>query len=508
MVRPVQRLGLGRPQRKKRGLNIAAMPNCEWWIDCARTETISFSSGSNVTQINDLSPRQKHLTKLGAGNETIYPVHVPADRGVMFLNSAFDQMKAGDIGDWNFMHNGNGCTIMCLVTVDSAQAANAVILATSSEASTGIGTNLWYFNASQQHNVTTRNGSSQTFYNTGAANSLTKGVPTILSVHIESRTGAPADLVTRSNGATDIMTSNLSTYSAGNSTGPLFVGKLPDAVFKCRMTFKKCVIFSRRISKAEENAILEDWARSENIAITRYAPRDLAVIAGQSNAKGRGAIADTEFAATPSVTNASIFNSNAYTWATLQAGTNNDAYNSSSLGVEMNLAKQFTTLSGKPLNIVKYAADGTAIASWDIANSNFINLQAAMKRAVWQLEDAGYVVKPFFIWQHGESDAGDTNLANLYGGKLQTFLSQILATQGYPQAPTYIVQLHQSPTAVGTDTVRSAQLSTAMTSPYSAYAKFVEVDDIAAHIDQHHLTATSLGAIGNRIARRVLGIAE
>lgn len=501
-------LNLGNKGRRRRPLNIASIPNCEFWVDAARTETHNYASGVNLTQLNDLSGKNRHLTKTGSGNDTIYPTYVSAERGVLFLNSAFDQMIAGAIGDWNFLHNGNGCTVMMLVKVDSAQAANAALLSTSSEATGGYGTNIWYYDTNQQYYVSTRAGAGQVFANSGANNSLTRNTPTILSLHMENRAGTPADLVTRYNGTTDLKIGNASAFSNSNSTGPLFIGKLASGVAKCKFLFKKCAIFSRRLSKAEENLILEDWAKSEGIALTRYGEMPLAVLSGQSNAKGRGVIADTSFAATPSVSNASIFNNTSLTWSTLQAGINNDAYSNATLGIEMNLAKQFTTLSGLPFYMVKFAVDGTPISSWDTANSNYTNLQAAMLRAYWNLEDSGYVVKPFFIWYQGESDSLDDTLAANYATNFQVFLSNILSTPGYAQSPTYIVQIHQSPPATGINAVRNNQLLTCMTTPYSAYCRHVEVDDIATNIDQHHVTAASLNAIGNRIARRYLGIAE
>ncbi len=465
-------LSLGVKSRRKR-LNVASMPNCELWIDCARSETI-------------------------------YPVHIPSERGLKFLNTAFDQMISGAIGDWNFLHNGNGCTILMLVKVDAAQSANAVLMSTSSEASTGIGTNVWYFNANQQYNVTTRNGSSQVFFNSGANNSLTRNANTILSVHIESRAGNPLDLVGRSNGATDVKTSNLSTYATGNSTGTLIVGKLPDANFKCNMIFKKCVIFSRRISKAEENRILEACAADEAISVTKYGERDLAILAGQSNATGRGLISASAFAPNETVANTQIFNSSNSTWATLQAGVNNAGFTTSHLGCEMNLAKKFTTLSGKNLQILKSTADGLPITSWDTANSNFINLQLAMRRAKWALEDDGYVPKPFFIWYQGESDAQTNAEAIAYAARLQSFLNALMATPGFEQMLSYIVQIAQNPVYADTGTVVNAQMTTCMTTPFSAYCHYVETSDIAVNSDQNHIDAPSLDALGERIARRYL----
>jgi hypothetical protein len=492
--------------RKKRGLNIAAIPNCEFWVDVARTNTITFVSGANVSQVRDLSGKSRHLTKTGSGNDTIYPVHVPAENGLRFLSGAFDQMIAGAIGNWNFLHNGNGCTVLALVKIDTAQAANGVILSTSSEAASGVGFNLWYYNTNQNMHTIVRNGAAQTFSNSGATNSLQKTVPKILSAHIENRAGNPPDMVTRVNGATDLRLNALSTFSASNSTGPLFIGKLPDAASKCSMVFKKCAIFSRRLSKAEENMILEEWARTENISLTRYPDRTLAVLAGQSNARGRGLISDTEFATTPAVTNARIFNSTGFSWATLTAGTNNDAFSTTTLGLEMNLAKQFITLTGQAIDLVKSGVHGTPITSWDIANSNFINLKAAMQRARWELEDAGNVVRPLFIWYQGESDALTTAEANLYQGRLGTFITNILNHDGFVQAPFYVVQISQSPTQPGTATVINAGVNLSVTSPTSAYVRSVEISDIATNLDENHINAVSLNAVALRIVRRFLGL--
>ena len=102
----------------------------------------------------------------------------------------------------------------------------------------------------------------------------------------------------------------------------------------------------------------------------------------------------------------------------------------------------------------------------------------------------------------------DTTLANNYATRLQTFITTLLTPEAYRQCPVYLVQTHQTPNAVGTNTVRDAQLLTSMTSPYSAYCRHVEVDDIADHIDQHHVKASTLNAIADRIARRYLGMSS
>jgi hypothetical protein len=493
-------------RNKRRRLNIAAMPNCEWWVDCGRTDTHTYATGVNVSQVRDLSGKGRHMTKTGAGNETVYPTYVAAEKAVYFLNSAFDQMIAGAQGDWNFLHNGNGATVLLLVKIESSYTGNGILLSTASETSGGIGLNLFYFNTNQQYNVTVRNGTSQTFYNSGATNSLAKNTSVILSYHMQNRTGAPPDLVTRYNGATDLRVSPLSSFSASNSTGTLFIGKLPDASSKARMYFKKCAIFSRRITKAEENMILEAWAREENISLTRYPQRDLIVLSGQSNATGYGQISESTFAAAPSVTNANIFNTGTMSWATLNAGTNNLGHTSSQMGIEMTLGRDFVAQTGRPVYIAKYAIENQGITNWDPGDANFDNLKLMMQRALWELEDAGYTVKTRFVWYQGESDAMDGTEAAQYQTRLQNFLTNILGgTPGYEQSPSYIVQIDQNPVYTGTNTVKTAQMAACMTVPYSAYAKLVEVADIVIHSDQNHMTAASYEAIGTRVVQRMLG---
>lgn len=500
------RAALG-PRGKRRKLNIAAIPNCEFWVDCARTNTITYASGSNVTLVNDLSGKNRHLTKTGSGNDTIYPVYNTAEKGLTFLNSAFDQMVAGAIGDWDFMHTGNGCSILLMLKIDAAASGNGVIMATSSDVAAGIGTNLWYYNTNQNLYINTRNGSGQPFAHSGANNSLSKNTTSIISVHMQNRTGNALDLVTRNNGATDLnVVGPLSAYGAGNSTGPLMIGKPHGSTPKCRMVFKKCAIFSRRLSKAEENLILESWAAEENTSLTRYAPKTLAVISGQSNATGYGQIAQSSFAGNTSVPNAFIFNNSTFAFATLNAGTNNLGHSSTQMGMEMTLGQSFVAQSGQPLYMVKYAIEGQDITTWNAGGANFTNLQNAMQRAVWNLEDAGHTVKPFFIWFHGESDTAASDNATNYQPRLQTFLGAILgATPGFAQAPSYIVQIDQDPAYAYTDVVRAAQMQACLTAPYSVYVHFVETGDLAAHEDRNHFTAAAQEALGTRVALRYLG---
>jgi hypothetical protein len=497
--------GLGARNRPRK-LNLASIPNCEFWVDAARGSTITYASGANVQQIADLSGKNRHLTKTGSGNDTIYPVYSSTEKGIQFLSSAFDHMVAGTIGDWNFLHNGTGCTILMMVKINSDFAATGTLLSTSSEVAAGIGTNVFYQNTNQNLNVTTRNGTSQTFVSNGAANSLQKDVTQIFSVHIESRTGTVPDLITRNKGVTDINTNALSAFNTSNSTDKLFVSKLASGVTKAKFILKKMAIYSRRLRPDEEQRILRAWAKDDSIALSLPAPKNLAIIAGQSNAKGRGTIADIAGynGGGATIANAFIWNNAGLTWPTLVAGTNNDALDNTKLGVEMSLAKNFVTSKGQPLYLVKSAVDGTAITQWTSPNTNFTNLRDAVQRAVWSIEDSGSVCKPVaFIWYQGEADALNGTEAAAYAGRLQQFITDVNTIPGIAQIPFYVVQIQQSPGQVGTAQVQQAGLVTAMTKPYSAYTTYVETSDIAVNFDTHHITAASFEALGARLVERI-----
>lgn len=488
-----------------RRLNLAAIPGCEFWVDAARGSTITYSSGSNVQQIQDLSGKGRHLTKAGSGNDTIYPVYNASEKGIQFLSSAFDQMVAGSAGDWNFLHNGTGCTVLMMVKINSDFAATGTLLSTSSEAGSGIGMNLFYQNTNQNLNVTVRNGASQTFVSNSATNSLQKDTTQIFSVHVESRTGTIPDLITRNKGVTDINTNALSTFNAANSTDKLFISKLASGVTKSKYILKKCAIFSRRLRPEEEQRILRAWAREEAIALSLPGPKYLAVISGQSNAKGRGVIADTAYVSGgATIANAFIWNNAGLTWPTLVAGTNNDAYDNTKLGVEMSLAKNFVTTKSQPLYIVKHAVDGTAITQWVPPNTNFNNLKDAIQRACWSIEDSGSPVKPVgFIWYQGEADALNGTEAAQYATRLQQLITEINGIYGIAQIPFYVVQIQQSPAQVGTVDVQQAGFVTSLTSPYSAYTNYIETGDISVNFDTHHITAASFEALGARIVSRM-----
>ena len=498
--------GIGGGRGKPRRLNLANIPNCEFWIDAARANTITYASGSNVQQISDLSGKNRHLTKTGSGNDTIYPVYSSAEKGIQFLSTAFDQMVAGSAGDWNFLHNGTGCTVLMMLKINSDFVAQGTLLSTSSEAGAGIGMNLFYMNTNQNLSVTVRNGASQTFVSAGANNSLLKDTTQIFSVHVENRAGSVPDLITRNKGVTDINTNALSTFNAGNSTDKLFITKLASGVTKSKCIVKKIAIYSRRLRPAEEQAILRAWAKDEALTLSLPVPKNLAVICGQSNAKGRGVISDIAgySGGGATITNAFMWNNSGFSWPTLVAGTNNDAYDATKLGVEMSLAKNFVTNKGQPLYIVKSAIDGTAITQWVSGTGNFTTLSSVVQRAVWAIEDTGSVCKPIaFIWYQGESDALSTTEAGLYAGRLQQFITDVNTIYGISQIPFYIVQIQQSPTQVGTAQVQQAGLITAMTLPYSAYTNFIETGDISTNLDTNHITAASFEALGARIVSRI-----
>lgn len=502
----LQTFGLGKSRQTQKSLNIATIPNCEFWIDLSREESLTFESGVNVTQVNDLSYNERHLTKAGAENETVYPTYNASEKGLQFSNMAFDQMKTGEIGDWNFLHNGLGCSILILFKISSDYASNGALFSTSSPASSGIGTNLYYYNDTQRFRHTVRNGSSLALSSYGQAGSMPKDEDRILSLHVESKAGALNDSVIRTNGTTDFQGNALSSFSSSDSSGALFFGKLATGgVFAPKFILKKCAIFSRRLTKREENAILNDWQKDSQISLTNYGKRDFAVIAGQSNAKGRGTISESAFDSEAVVANAEIFNASTLSWSTLEAGINNDAYTSSDLGVEMNFAKTYTDNTGETLSLVKYAVDSTSITQWTVGTGNFNTLKGEISAAIQTLEDEGYEINPVsFIWYQGESDTSVSDNYNAYEDNLINLIEGLNTIPQFEQTPFTIVEIQQNPYLAGTSIVQNAGLSVTNTAPYSAYSHYIQTDDIVTLFDANHADGESLDAIGARITQTIL----
>lgn len=502
----LQTFGIGQNRHRSKGLNIAAIPNCELWIDLSKKETVTFESGNNASSISDLSGKGRHLTKIGAGNETTYPVYNDSEKGIQFSNMAFDQMKSGSTGDWNFMHDGSGCSVLILFKINPDYNSVGALISTSSPSASGIGTNLYYYNDTGRYRHTVRNGSSLALSSYGQTNSMPKDVDRVLSLHTQLKAGALNDSVIRADGATEFQGNSLSTFSSNDSSGSLFFGKLATGgVFAPKYILKKCAIFSRRLTKREENAILNDWEKDSDITLTQYGKRDLAVIAGQSNAKGRGDISASAFNTTPTVTNAEIFNTNTLSWNTLEAGVNNDAFTPSDLGVEMNFAKTYTDNTNQPLTLVKYAVDSTSITQWITGTGNFNTLTDHITTAIQTIEDDGYEVNPIgFIWYQGESDTSLSINYNAYEANLKNMLNGLNTIPQFEQTTVALVEIQQNPYVAGTTVVQNAGITVSNTAPYNSYTHYIQTDDITTLVDTYHVDAPSLDAIGARITQTLL----
>ncbi len=498
--------GLGHSRNNKKSLNIANIPNCELWIDLSLRDNVTFETGFNVSHVNDMSGKARHLTKLGAGNETVYPVYDESERGLSFSNMAFDQMISGAIGDWNFMHDGSGCSILILFKIAEDYHSNGALFSTSSPATSGIGTNLYYYNDSQRYRHTIRNGSSLALSSYGSTNSMKKGEDRILSLHTKLISGAVNDTVIRSNGANDFMGNNLSSFSNENSSGPLFFGKLAtEGVFAPKFILKKCAIFSRRLTKREENMILNAWQKDTDIIITEYGKKDLAIIAGQSNATGRGLITGSGFDSESQVSNAQIYNRTNLTWDVLEAGINNQAFTNDHLGLEMNFAKTYTQNTQDTLHIVKHTVDSTSISQWTPGSSIFNNLQQDIKNAIQLIEDDGYVAHPIaFIWYQGESDAYNMADYTAYEDRLKLLIDGLNQINQFEQTPFVIVEIQQSPYQTGTTSIQNAGINISNMSPYHAYSHYIQTHDITNLHDANHIDGDSLNAIGARITQTIL----
>lgn len=221
------------------------------------------------------------------------------------------------------------------------------------------------------------------------------------------------------------------------------------------------------------------------------------LLAGQSNADGRGAIDDLSppyDSAQPLVL--------AYTdgggdpWPALIPGWNNDGENM--FGPEIKFGYDAVLRSnGIPIGIIKSAEGGTSLAvDWCKGGDNYNDLMTQITNA----QGTRTIVIKALIWVQGERDAVQSDYANAYQFNLTQFLSDIRSDLSLPNLPVVICKLHTS-LPVGSypyaSTVRAAQVAVATA---DSYAVAVDTRDISLNVDNIHYDADGCLELGARAA--------
>jgi hypothetical protein len=263
----------------------------------------------------------------------------------------------------------------------------------------------------------------------------------------------------------------------------------------------------------------EQWHRvSDEVALNTLPEIDLFVIMGQSNADGKGQLANLTITPTVNLADTEMYfssvdasNNNEWlpgTWDTMNVGTNTSLA-PGRFGVEYGMAENFYALKSTYPDafathpaFLKHAKGSTDLANdWDSADAaNFMysSMEKAVADAKYNLGQKGYRVKlRGFVWFQGETDASDQTKANAYQSNLTAFIADIRARFNTPALPVVICKIaYASNPPAYLSTVQAAQQAVADNDSN------IEIIDTAAlaRRDSVHLNADSTFTLGQSIA--------
>ena len=250
------------------------------------------------------------------------------------------------------------------------------------------------------------------------------------------------------------------------------------------------------LSAAEEGPDMR--SRASNVSMARYT--DVWMIAGQSNASGKGS--------KPSLPTSPVNLQNAQTDILYSQTINGGSVLSlvalqpdgNSHGVEITFGRALAD-AGRRVGILKWAYDGSGLENTWLGGAQYYNTA----KTFWQGELASFP-KPWrvrgLIWIHGESDGNNSGRADRYTTNLDTLAANFRADFG-ANAIMLLNKLHVSAAVTYGTTVRARQ-GTFVSA--DAHASIIDGDDLALKADALHYASADLQALGSRFASAALSL--
>ncbi|KAL6518578.1 hypothetical protein OROGR_019080 [Orobanche gracilis] len=209
-------------------------------------------------------------------------------------------------------------------------------------------------------------------------------------------------------------------------------------------------------------------------------PKEIFLLAGQSNMAGRGGVVGQEW--------------DKYARDPLHK----DIDNGRPCGVGPGMPFSNMLLKKDPrvgvIGLVPCAVGGTSISQWQRGGFLYDRL---LMRANAALQDGGTIRA--MLWYQGESDSNDTTSAEMYGTRLEQFFCDLWLDLASPLLP--IVQVAVTSTAGRyVDIVRKAQLEMDLPNIFCIDANGLEVN----RNDELHLTTSAQVQLGRMFADVIL----
>ena len=243
------------------------------------------------------------------------------------------------------------------------------------------------------------------------------------------------------------------------------------------------------------------------LAIPCMAQIKVFIIAGQSNADGRGEIADLGSPYDQPQTNVLVwFDAAATNWVDLAPGFSD--FSSNDHGMELSLGKKLYDTWGGDIRLIKYARSGTSIfENWLPDRYQYKQMLKVFSAATNSLAGQDYVIEGLF-WMQGERDSVSNEWSSAYYSNLTTMVSSFRTDFEAPNMPLILGRIGVDlPTNVYpySDLVRTAQVDYATS---NALADWVDTDSFSVQADNIHFTSSGYIEMGTLMADAYLGLQE
>jgi len=227
----------------------------EGWWDAADASTLTLDSG-RVATLADKSGNERHAVNSTSGSTQ--PDYVIAGQNgrntVRFASASSQFLEAGEVGDWNFLHDGTKSFLFTVAKYFDSANPNAIgpFATTGGGGSTQIGFGYWYDDRAS----VSRNNALSVSINSGVSGTNVVGVSTndkitpnayvLLEILVDAgNVTADARLQVRVNGGAPFG-GNTSTVapSTSNSSYPLAFGRLQAAAPAFYFTGDLCEVIA------------------------------------------------------------------------------------------------------------------------------------------------------------------------------------------------------------------------------------------------------------------------
>jgi Carbohydrate esterase, sialic acid-specific acetylesterase len=237
--------------------------------------------------------------------------------------------------------------------------------------------------------------------------------------------------------------------------------------------------------------------------------RYLFVIAGESNAGGAAPVSGLPAPDLTACPFAKIWNPTSNTFELLQIGTNNlightGFANNVNVGIERGLIRDEGVISLNEIYVLKAAHGGSTIAQWATGASTgyLATLFSRYTAAKSALEQAGYNVKPVFIWWLGINDAAIPTVTATWKAAVQALFSNVRSVMG-PGLPIYMYKLMTNAPNGTTRAAYNTEIDAMTASDLLLYAVNIPAG-AEQQVDGSHYTAQGYVTAWNALIDRFL----